>query len=131
MTGEHLPLQTPIQKKKGGSNCFPLKGKNPALEATDKGLKYPRLWAEPKIIHSVLCAKYRMQLPLTQPCSRVDKTVRSNTCIYRTEGPKRHSGANFFFQGQLDDNDFSFYKHIQLTDILECLTLGFFPLFFH
>lgn len=41
--------------------------------------------------------------------------------------PKTHSRACFFFQGQLDDNDLDFYKHMQLTDILAWLTLGLFP----
>lgn len=108
-TGEHLFLQTPVQKKKGSNNRFPLKGKNLALEAKDKVLKYTQT-VDRTQNNPVPCAKYGMQLPLTQPCSRADKLSEATHAFAELKGPKDTLEQTLFFQGQLDDNDLDFLQ---------------------
>lgn len=121
---------TNTQGKKGAITVFPWIKKIQLWRPKSRYLNTPRLWAEPKSIHSLLCAKYRTQLPLTQPRARVDKLPEASHTFTELKGPNDTPEQTFFFQGQLDDNALDFYRHTQ--NILEWLTSGGFPpLVFH
>lgn len=93
---EHLFFQTPIHREeKGSNNC--LNFKNPALEAKVK-VNTPRLWAEPKAIHSVLCAKYRAQepsCPWPSPAHMLIKLPEASHTFTGLKGPNHAPEKTF------------------------------------
>lgn len=131
-TGTPVPSNTNTKEKKGAITIFLWKERIQLWRPRPRYLNTPRLWAEPKIIHSVLCAKYSMQLPLTQPCSHVDKLSEATHAFTELKGPKDALEQAFFFHFIISWWQWLRFLQTHATNrYFGAVNSGFFPLFFH
>lgn len=82
------------KRKKENNGHFHLKRKNPALEAKDKVHTAPACGQNST--HSVFCVKYRMQLPLTQPCNVLINCQKQPTGLQNQRAQKTFQSKLIF-----------------------------------
>lgn len=128
--GNTCSFKHQYKSKKGAITIFPWKERIQLWRPRTRYLNTLRLWAEPKIIHSVFCAKYGMQLPLTQPCSHVDKLSEATHAFTEPKGPKDTPEQTFFPQGRFDDSGLRFLQTHATNRYFETVNCGVFHCFF-